>query len=244
MSDPLPFIEFLQRGSEAGGLQTDDVLTAMLPLMRRIASLHERSRVAHLRGPATIVANERGELALIDPIGLEPTLQLSRIEALQKPPASALHVVGHARVTSDADTGTEYTNLEVIAEGVPLTRPAYVPGYQSWENLLGHHDALTDIFCAGLLLAALALDVDLSDAAELKAFAENRANLFAINPRLHPVIAAVIVEMTELNRHRRAADMTSIVGRLENYREQTPDIDIAQLPGFAAAGVSQRRQIV
>ena len=64
----------------------------------------------------------------------------------------------------------------------------------------------------------------------------HRANLFAVNARLHPVLAAVIVEMTELNRHRRAPDLPSLIRRLEQYREQTPEVDMAKLPGFAETG--------
>ena len=50
--------------------------------------------------------------------------------------------------------------------------------------------------------------------------------------------------MTELNRHRRAPDLPSLLRRLENYREQAPDIDVAQLPGFADAGLAGRRKMV
>ncbi len=75
-------------------------------------------------------------------------------------------------------------------------------------------------------------------------FVSRRTNLFAVNPRLHPVLAAVIVEMTELNRHRRAPDLPSLFSRLENYREQTADMDVARLPGFADAGLAGRRGLV
>ena len=67
-------------------------------------------------------------------------------------------------------------------------------------------------------------------------FVAHRANLFGVNARLHPVLAAVIVEMTELNRHRRAPDLPSLIRRLENYRDQTPDIDVAKLPGLRRGG--------
>jgi hypothetical protein len=113
----------------------------------------------------------------------------------------------------------------------------------SATSYLRQADESTDIFL-GQILASLVLDLDFTDADDLGTFAAQRTNLFTVNARLHPVLAAVIVEMTELNRHRRAPDLPSLIRRLENYREQTPDIDVAQLPGFADAGLTGRRKLV
>ncbi len=46
--------------------------------------------------------------------------------------------------------------------------------------------------------------IDFTDQSELETFVASRANLFEINPRLNPVVASLIVQMTELNRHNRA----------------------------------------
>jgi len=35
--------------------------------------------------------------------------------------------------------------------------PAYLPGYRSFEHLLGHHDPQTDIFSLGLILGSMAM---------------------------------------------------------------------------------------
>ncbi|MEO8354079.1 MAG: DUF4011 domain-containing protein, partial [Chthoniobacteraceae bacterium] len=237
-----PFLQLLQRG-EGVGFQSDDVLAAVLPLFRQVAAWHEEQTVAPLHGLGAVIVDDAGALRC-DGSPIPPSNNLARIEALQRPVASALHVVGHARVTSDDQTGTEYTNLEVTDGEAELKQPVYVTGYRTWEKLAGHHDASTDIFSLGQILASLALGLDFTDTDDLGTFAAHRTNLFAVNARLHPVLAAVIVEMTELNRHRRAPDLPSLIRRLENYREQTPDIDVAQLPGFADAGLTGRRKLV
>lgn len=238
----LAFQQFLAQGEETG-FQTDDVLAAVLPLFRQVAAWHEQTLVSPLDGIAKVAVDAPGVLRC-DGVPIMPAGNLARVEELQRPVASALHVVGQGRVTSDDETGTEYTNLEVAARDTELRHPAYIVDYATWEQLLGHHDAVTDILMLGQVLASLALGLDFTDAEELSRFASHRSNLFALNARLHPVLAAVIVEMTELNRHRRASDLPSLIRRLENYREQTPDIDMASLPGFAKAGLSGRRKLV
>src|SRR5437764_762086 len=83
-----------------------------------------------------------------------------------------------------------------------VTTPAFLPGYRAWEHALGHHDELTDIFSLGMLLASAACALDFTDISALEVFTANRLNLFQVNRRLNPVLASVIVQMTELNRHK------------------------------------------
>ncbi len=237
-----PFLKLLHRG-EGVGFQVDDVLAAVLPLFRQVAAWHEQALVAPFHGLAAIAVDKPGVLRC-DGAATAPVANLSRVEELQRPVASALHVVGHARVTSDDEAGTDYANLEITDGEAELKHPAYVTGYRTWEELAGHHDAFTDILSLGQLLASLALGLDFTDADDLGIFAGHRSNLFGVNQRLHPVLASVIVEMTELNRHRRAPDLPSLIRRLESYREQTPDVDVTQLPGFADAGLTGRRKLV
>ena len=59
---------------------------------------------------------------------------------------------------------------------------------------LGHHDALTDIFCLGQVLATLALGLDFPMTSTNSApLPRTAANLFALNAPAHQVLAAVIV---------------------------------------------------
>src|SRR5208282_5312554 len=116
--------------------------------------------------------------------------------------------------------------------------------YRSWEHAVGHHDELTDIFSLGLLLASLACGLDFSDQADLEMFSVNRANLFAVNRRLNPVVASVTVQTTELNRHKRAPDLAQIITRLENYREQPVELDFSRLQGFKESSLTGKRRLI
>jgi predicted DNA-binding WGR domain protein len=251
MAEPLPLLALLEAGLSRGGLQTDDVLAVTLPLLREVAALHEQGQVAQLEGAASYRVTEAGTLALLRAEGAAPTANREAIERLQAPAASVLRVLGETRVTHEADAGLVVDDLRVddaaaAATGdapVPPARPAYLPGYRAWEQRLGHHDAASDILCLGQVLASLACGLDFTSADDLRLFAANRENLFRLQERLHPVLAGVIGEMTELDRHRRAQDLPSLIRRLETYREQPRDLSLA---GVVAPqdGVVQRRRAI
>ena len=77
-------------------------------------------------------------------------------------------------------------------------------------------------------------------------FTVNRSNLFGVNGRLNPVMASVIVQMTELNRHKRAPDLGQMILRLENYREQRVDFDTTFFgrPDFKESPLSGKRRLI
>ncbi|HSV83710.1 MAG TPA: AAA domain-containing protein [Ramlibacter sp.] len=199
MSDTPVLLKVLDAGLARGGLQAEDVLALVLPLFREVAALHERERVAGLDGPHAVVQAETGGLALARPEGMAPHSNRGAVERLQAPVSSVLHVVGETRVTQDDATGLAIEDLAVArsADAGSLQRPAYLPGYVAWERALGHHDAVTDILCLGQVLASLACGLDFASEEDLRTFARERANLFRLHPRLHPVIGSVILEMTE-----------------------------------------------
>jgi len=203
----MTFEEFLEQTNAAGGLQTEDVLTAFLPLARLISQWHEEGRVAPPLTWEALEIREGGSLALRSPVSAAPTINRGPVEALQKPAVTGLQVVGHGRITSDDDEGTSYQSLDVAEPGATIQRPVYCVGYGAWEQAVGHHDALVDVFSLGMLLAALALGLDFSERTEVERFVRSRDNLFALNERLHPVLAAAIREMTVLDRHQRAGDL-------------------------------------
>jgi predicted DNA-binding WGR domain protein len=235
--------EFLERASDAGGLQTDDVLVAFVPLARLVAKWHEEGQVAPQLELQSLELDADGSLRLTHAAPARPLQNKSAVEALQRPAVTGLQVVGRASITSDDEAGFEYDRLDVLDWGQPLRHPAYFTGYRAWEQAVEHHDALVDIFSLGLLLATLALDLDFNDRGDLQRFVQHRDNLFALNGRLHPVIAAVIREMTQLDRHQRPADLASLIRRLECYREQPTDLEVAALPGFVNAATRDRRRI-
>ncbi|WP_081930651.1 AAA domain-containing protein [Lysobacter antibioticus] len=226
-----------QRGA---GLATDDVLFLALPLFRTVAQLHAHGRVAAL-GADDIVQVAGQGLSLRAADGRLPRLELDAIRRLQPPPGSTLNIVGELRVTQDAAHGARVENLQTQRDAAqPIEHPVYLPGYTSWELALGHHDEIGDIFQLGQVLASLACGLDFDDGDDLELFAAQRQNLFRINPRLNPVLAAIVVEMTALNRHERATDLASIVRRLETYRDQPVSLDVERVLSGAQGEVSRR----
>ncbi|MET3443540.1 very-short-patch-repair endonuclease [Variovorax paradoxus] len=241
-----PLLQLLDTADAHGGLQTDDVLSLVLPLLREVSALHEQGKVAALGSAFAYRVDDTPALALSQPTGAEPRQNREAIAPLEQPAASVLRVVGEHRVTLDADEGVSVENLALMADASPdalPTRPVYLPGYTAWELRFGHHDALTDILCLGQVLASLSCGLDFTDTEELGRFVASRGNLFALNRRLHPVVAAVIGEMTALDRHERARDLPSVIRRLETYRDQPLDLGLDRIAP-ARDGAGQRRQAI
>lgn len=224
-------------------LPTTDLLHAVLPLMREVAALHSADLVAALTA-RDIVETADGSLALAQPGGLVPVRNLAAIDKVQPPPGSALKIVGEYRVTQDGADGSSVVDLDAAGdEDTVITKPVYLADLRRWEIEVGHHDEITDVFGLGLILAGLACGFDPTDRDDIVRFSMHRANLFALQPRLHPVLAAVIVEATALNRHDRATDVSQLVARLEAHRDQPVALDVDRVLA-GASGVPGRRQAV
>jgi predicted DNA-binding WGR domain protein len=239
---PVRFLDFLRA---RGGFTTDDTLATLLPLFRQVLEVHAADRVAPLQGLQEIWVD--GYRAYFEVARTtEPRLAPDRLRAIEGR-RGALEVI-HERIhTTAADDGSEtHENLLVAKPGAAVDDPIYLPGYVSWEHRIGHHDALTDIYVLGLVLASVACGLDLTDNGHLETFAARRRNLFALTANLNPVLARNIVRMTELDRHRRAQDLPAIVRSLEGYREQNTelDLDLTRIPGFHDTDVKNRRQAV
>ena len=220
-----------------GFLPTEDVVHAMLSLMRQVAALHDLGRVAKL-GLHDVVETADGQFVLRDPEGIEPASNLKEIQRVQPHARSALKVVGEYRVTAEEGYGKRVEDLRAADDGVAaITKPLYLPELRSWEIDLGHHDEATDVYLIGMILASVACGFDPCDPDAVERFSLHRANLFAIQPRLHPVLASIIIEATALNRYDRATDVASLATRLETYRDQPADLDVERI----LAGVKEVR---
>jgi predicted DNA-binding WGR domain protein len=241
------FIDLIAKAGEQGGFETDDVLAIVLPLMRQVAEAHKTGHVAPLDGIAALQVPPDGHLAYDPSVVLSPRKNHSAVQQLQLPASRAVEVRGEHRRASDLDSGSvEIASLDVSASAENITKPVYLPGYRSWEQAIGHHDEVTDVFSLGMILATLAVGHDLADVEELDVFVRSRENLFALNPRLNPVVASVIVQMTELNRHKRTQQVSEVIQRLENYREQVIDLDteLNRLKGFKESPLAGKRRLI
>ncbi|SHG62363.1 AAA domain-containing protein [Massilia sp. CF038] len=224
-------------------LSTDDVLMLLLPLFSQVAALHAEGKVAALDADAVLVGDEGG-LVLRSPLGQAPRMQIDALHQVQPNPASGLNIIGALRREQE-DSGRE--NVSDLAlqfdANAPIVRPVYLPGSMTWEQSLGHHDEITDVFSLGMILASLACGLDFTDEADLQSFVTHRRNLFELVDRLNPIVAAIIVDMTEINRHQRATDVAALCTQLRNWREQPMALDVDRaLSG--AKGAAPRRMAV
>ena len=128
----------------------------------------------------------------------------------------------------------------------PPQHPAYLPGYQCFEHIWGHHDPQTDIFCLGLVLSSITLGLDLYKAGDLQLFTRIRPNPTLYKERIHPTIARLITEMTELDRSRRTQDLYEVIRRLEFYRDYDPEkrTDLSQVPGWVTTALHERSSFI
>lgn len=242
-----PFLNFLAAGVAKGGFEADDVLAALLPLMKQVRAVHEAGLVAPLDGIKDLNVTDAGQLMFAPAKVNPPEKNSAKVESLQAPVSGAVDVVAESRRVADVDRATLTVTDHRISDGeAGITKPVYLPGYRCWEHAIGHHDELTDIFSLGQLLASVACGLDFTDASALESFTVNRTNLFVINPRLNPVLASTIVQMMELNRHKRAQDLGQMISRLENYRDQSVDFDtnIFQRQEFQESPVTGKRRLI
>jgi len=241
-SGPVRFADFFR---SRGGFTTEDALATLIPLFRQVLETHAAGRVAPLEGIGDLWVDEYRAYFEVSR-SRDPRLADDKLRSVESR-IGAFDVVGRSIQTTYADAGEEtHENLLVAKPGDAIDRPMYLPGYVSWEHRLGHHDALSDIYVLGLLLASVACGVDLGDPGHLEAFVARRGNLFLLNAELNPVVAKNIARMTELDRHRRAQDLSSVIRSLETYRDQNValELDWSQIPGFHDRDVKSRRRLV
>ena len=246
-TSPSRFLNFLEAGVAKGGFETDDLLSVMLPLMKQVVAAHQSGLVAPLDGVEDLTITETGHLMFAPAKLTPPEKNLRKVDALQSAINSGVEVVGEMRRTADIDKSSlNVANLRVGSSENGISQPVFLPGYRSWEHAVGHHDQLTDIFSLGLLLGSVACGLNFTEADELEMFTANRTDLFALNRRLNPVVASVIGQMTELNRHKRAPDLNQVILRLENYREQAIDFDtgVFTRKDFKDSPLSGKRRLI
>lgn len=240
-----PFLDFLAAGLAKGGFETDDALAALLPLMRQVLATHEAGFVAPLDGVQDLLVTEAGHLQFAPERVRPPVKRGRKVDALQAAVSHAVEVVAEARRVTDINQASvTVSDLGVGTGDGAIAKPVFLAGYRSWEQAIGHHDELTDLFSLGMLLASVACGLDFTETGDLEIFSVRRTNLFELNPRLNPVVASVIVQMTELNRHRRAPDLGQMISRLEHYREQVSELNLTSLGGFKEAGLTGKRRLI
>jgi hypothetical protein len=153
------FDDLLRRFRQAESVSSEDVVGALRSLFEDCRDLHETGRVAALHRIELLSVSPTGEVSLGRvPIG----------EAIDGKRVAEVDAATTGEMPSSEPPLAASRQL-IGAVNEPPRAPLYYPGYTSWEELLGHHDALTDIFHLGMLMASLATRLDFRAAADLEA---------------------------------------------------------------------------
>lgn len=243
------FQEFLQSRIAMGGFTTEDAIQCFLPLARQVLAIHVQGKVAVMKG-ATGIEFGPGGLQLLDSIGIDPTYRSGEVEQFSRVWRAAVDVVDQVVYREDLATGRSESTSQLVATqddlAAPLKRAVYLPGYEAWEQRIGHHDPLSDTFVLGLILASLAQSLPLFELDQVRLWQQHRRQPFQQWPDLHPLLAQTICRLTELDRQKRQGDLAAVISSLENYREQPVDLefDLGSIPGFRLEDVSGRRKTI
>ena len=164
------------QAQEGRPLPAQDVVWLMLPLMKAVADLHDQGRVASV-DPSSVWHDESQGLMLRQPGGQPPQRpegSWEQVRQLDPPRHGALQVLGETRIEhAPLGESSEHPLHLHMDPDQPITRPVLLPGWTCWERALGLHDALTDIFQLGQLLAALACGLDLNQSDDVQAWARH-----------------------------------------------------------------------
>ncbi|QEH42402.1 AAA domain-containing protein [Chitinophaga sp. XS-30] len=234
--------QFLQTAFQHGAYTTDDIIATVLPLFNTVQSIHDAGMVAPFDHDDIIQA--QGRTLTIDTAIAHPGQEAQdKLDALTGSQHPHFRVVDKVKVLAD-DNGS-FSLLVHKDLQQPLRHAAYIPGYRSYEMLLGHHDEQTDIFCLGLVLASVAFGLDLRTPEGLDAFVAQRAHPLRF-ARIHPAVGTLITEMTALHRAERTQDLQEAIRRLEHYRDFDPEkqIDLAQVAGWVHHERKERQAFI
>ena len=199
---------------------TGDVLAVGLPFLRQLDRLHHEGMVMrpysdragtglagldydghHLRFDEELVQRPVDNLATV-----------SRINPIER--GSGIEVAARLEVDHGAGRYHAVTSGDVFdAESGSPERPSFLVGYRAWEQLHGHHDVLTDITLAGLVLTSYATGLDLDLSPAVHQLALQHRHLVELNRHLHPVVAGVLSDMIRPDRHERPTDLGAVLAR-------------------------------
>lgn len=242
---PITLEAFLAQWRDRPSIGTEDILSAILPLMQQLETLHIDGKV----GPVITsdhIKVDHGHLFFPSDQLLAPRLNYKKVQTPPKSKSSAISIVEEVSVTSDDSTGIDIRDHDVRDADDAITRPRYLTHFQSWEDKLGHQDPVTDIFCVGMICAALATSLDFRDREQVETFARNRTQLHLLNNRLHPVLSRAIERMTNLTRDGRVQDISVLIKALNNHRRigSTVELGIDNIAGFETDDKNDARSIL
>ena len=232
----MSFARLLTEAMAADGLPaTGDVLSIGLPFLRQLDDLHRSGRVSRLAGVDGLTYD--GVSLQLNPGHTQTPLSNPSVIARLNPEISqrGVDIVRRVGVDDPRDARRAVESLDVYRGAADLPdRPVFAVGYRAWEQFHDHHDVLTDIHLAGMLLVSYVTGLDFDNDDSIDQLVFRARHLAQINPALHPVVAGVLGEMISPDRHARPSDLADVIFRLEHHRDLPSDLDLTEAYQAAA----------
>ncbi len=248
----MTFARLLSEATASDGLpRTGDVLAVGLPLLRQIDGLHRQGLVTGASGVSAVDYDGRAVSVTSSQRADEQRNRRAVDSIAARAEQAGVTVAARRQVDLDAGPATDgrwraVRSVDVFDPADPAAaaqpdRPMFVIGYRAWEQLLGHHDQLTDVHLAGLWLCSYAFGLDLATPEGVDELALHHRHPGRLNPDLHPVVLNVLTEMVQPSRSKRPTDLAHVVARLEHHRDLPTDLDLG--PAYEP-DVDWRRQVL
>jgi len=212
---------YIAQSAEGKGFSSEDIVGIFSPILIHLERLHDQEKVVFHRGLDAFECNEHGRLTISDSIAKDATIDLSKVNKILPKEESSFDIISEQHLTTDLRTSEtdikDISSAEVIPENI--LAPMFLPAYKSYETVLGHHDSMTDLHVLGMIMASVALSINLEEKQGVKTLSGIVKNPAFATKMIHPNVLRVILDMLELDRRKRIRDAYSVRIRLENYLE-------------------------
>ncbi len=229
----MTFARLLSEATASGHLpRTGDVLAVGLPLLRQIDGLHRQDLVTGASGVSAVDYDGR-LVSVTSSQQVDEQDNRRAVDAIAaRAEQSGVAIAARRHIDLDGDGSWQGVRSEDVFDPADGTspagpdRPMFVVGYRAWEQLLGHHDQLTDVQMAGLWLCSYAFGLDLATPEGINELALHHRHPSRLNPDLHPVVLNVLTDLVNPVRSRRPTDLAHVIARLEHHRDLPGDLDL------------------
>lgn len=209
--------------------RTGDLMAVGLPLLRQVEALHRQGLVTGAAGVSMLdYDGEQLSVRVSQEVG-ESSNWAAVDEITARAHRSGVEVGARRNFDQTGASWAHLTSGDVVTpDGGRPDRPVFVSGYRVWEQLHGHHDALTDIALVGQWLCSYAFALDLDSPEGIDTLALHHRRPSQLNPDLHPVLAGTITEMVIPDRSRRPTDLGEVIARFEHHRDLPANLDLSR----------------
>lgn len=220
-TDINPIERYIHQAVSDRPYTSEDLVGIFTPLLMQLERIHAQNKIVLKKGLASFTTSQNGSIIVNESSVEESINNVGKLNNILPDVNNSFDIVSEQNMLKDLSKNTEQWIDNDVAEELTdqILAPVFVPGYQSYETVLGHHDPSTDIHVIGMLLASLAFGLDLRNKKDLITLTNLTKNPAYISNSVHPNIMHLILDMLQLDRRKRIRDAYTVRIRLENYQE-------------------------